>query len=405
MTSETLERAETSRTEKPAAEAQRRRANTPRGKAPRPRYRRTWLASARNDKLYFAQVREDPLLEIEALEPQENGTYVVVSSGGCTALSLLARGASKVIAVDLNTTQNHLVALKAAAVQWVDRENLFAFLGSGTMHPAVRLVNYAGLRRLLDRRAAAYWDANREIIARGVLNAGVSERFIRLVARVIRALVHPKSRIDRLLACRSLDEQRKLYHREWNNRRWRMLFSILLNRRAFDRAYDPRFFENVSNPSFAAHFRKLFEHSLCEIPVASNYFLHHMLRGKYPVGIEGGLPPYLEAGAFVDQENLELVDGGFAEFLATCEDESIDGFALSNICEWLTDGQVTELFTQIERVAKPGARVCFRNFVGHTEVPPAFRASVREDRTAGIDAITRDRSCLQSRIAICRVEK
>lgn len=367
--------------------------------------RRTRLPSARTDKLYFAQVREEPLLEIEALEPRDDRTFVVVSSGGCTALSLLARGAGKVVAVDLNATQNHLVALKAAALQSVDRENLIAFLGAGTMNPAVRLVNYATLRRLLDPAATAYWDANQSMIERGVLNAGVSERFIRLVAGVIRALVHPKSRIDRLLACRSLDEQRELYHREWNNRRWRMLFSILLSRRAFDRAYDPRFFENVSNPSFAAHFRKLLEHALCEIPVATNYFLHHMLRGNYPVGIDGGLPPYLEPARYTWTGNLELVDGGFAEYLATCEDDSVDGFALSNICEWLNDGQVTELFSQVERVAKPDARVCFRNFVGHTEVPPAFRSSIQEDRDAGIAAISRDRSCLQSRIAICRVEK
>ena len=367
--------------------------------------RRARLPGARNDKLYFAQVREDPLLEIEALEPLDDGTYVVVSSGGCTALSLLARGAGRVVAVDLNATQNHLVAFKVAAVQSVDRENLFAFLGAGTMNPAVRLVNYATLRRLLDPAAAAYWDANKSLIARGVLNAGVSERFIRLVATAIRAIVQPKSRIDRLLACRSLDEQRELYHREWNNRRWRMLFGILLSRRAFDRAYDPAFFENVSNPSFAAHFRKLVEHALCEIPVATNYFLHHMLRGRYPVGVEGGLPPYLEAGALTGQEDLDLVDGGYAEYLATCEDESVDGFALSNICEWLNEDRVEELFSQVERVAKPGAVVCFRNFVGHTEVPAAFRSSIKEDRKVGIAAISRDRSCLQSRIAICRVEK
>ena len=36
-----------------------------------------------------------------------------VSSGGCTALSLLAAGAGRVHAVDLNTTQNHVVELKA----------------------------------------------------------------------------------------------------------------------------------------------------------------------------------------------------------------------------------------------------------------------------------------------------
>jgi S-adenosylmethionine-diacylglycerol 3-amino-3-carboxypropyl transferase len=407
MTVEDVEVAEVAETEKPAAETQRRGASLLRGKAARPScvLRRTRLPSARTDKLYFAQVREDPLLEIEALEPRDDRTFVVVGSGGCTALSLLARGAGKVVAVDLNTTQNHLVQLKAAALHSVDRENLIAFLGAGEMNPAVRLANYGRLRWSLGGAATAYWDANQSMIARGVLNAGMSERFIRLVARVVRRVVHPESRIDRLLACRSLEDQRELYHDEWNNRRWRMLFTVLLNQRMFHRAYDPLFFENVSNPSFSAHFRKLLEHALCEIPVATNYFLHHMLRGKYPVGIDGGLPPYLEPAPFTWTGDLELVDGGFAEFLATCEDDSVDGFALSNICEWLDDGQITELFSQVERVAKPGARLCFRNFVGHTEVPPAFRSSIQEDRDAGIAAISRDRSCLQSRIAICRVEK
>src|ERR671917_609508 len=44
------------------------------------------------DKLFFAQVREDPVLEIEALEPSPEKTLVVVGSGGCTALSLLGAG-------------------------------------------------------------------------------------------------------------------------------------------------------------------------------------------------------------------------------------------------------------------------------------------------------------------------
>src|SRR5688500_18209993 len=64
------------------------------------------LPSASADRLFFAQVREDPLLEIEALAPAANSTTVVVSSGGCTALSLVACGGGRVISVDSNATQN-----------------------------------------------------------------------------------------------------------------------------------------------------------------------------------------------------------------------------------------------------------------------------------------------------------
>ena len=102
---------------------------------------------------------------------------------------------------------------------------------------------------------------------------------------------------------------------------------------------------------------------------------------------------------------LELVDGTYQDYLATCADDSVDGFALSNICEWLAPSQVPGLFDQVVRVARPGARVCFRNFVGHTDVPARLKDVLVEDVGRGIAEIRRDRSCLQARIAICTVEK
>ena len=52
----------------------------------------------------------------------------------------------------------------------------------------------------------------------------------------------------------------------------------------------------------------------------------------------------------------------------------------------------------------PGARFVFRNFVGWTEVPERWREVVVEDRAAGEALISGDRSAVQRRIAVCRVE-
>jgi len=90
---------------------------------------RTILPGARADRLFFAQVREDPCLEIEALAPLADARVVVVSSGGCTALSLLAAGAGHVTAVDLNSTQNHLVELKVAALRRLTMPEILSFFG------------------------------------------------------------------------------------------------------------------------------------------------------------------------------------------------------------------------------------------------------------------------------------
>lgn len=371
--------------------------------------RRTGLPGARTDRLFFAQVREDPLLEIEALAPLEGARVVVVSSGGCTAFSLLAAGARQVTAVDLNATQNHLVELKAAALRRLTMPEIMSFFGVARGTPRRRTRTYETLRPFIGEAAAQFWDGHQKMLGQGVLACGVSERFIGVVASVIKLLIHGPRRIERLLLASSVEEQRVLYDREWSSRRWNALFPILINRWTFDRAFEPEFFREVENPSFAAHFRKLLEHALCDVPTRNNYFLHQMLRGTYPTSVAGGVPPYLDRTRREvlrsRLDHLSLVDGGYAEYLATCPDSSVDALAISNICEWLDERGIEQLFAQIVRVARPGARFCFRNFVGHTEIPARFRGAVIEDVATSRAAILRDRSCLQARIAICRIQK
>jgi S-adenosylmethionine-diacylglycerol 3-amino-3-carboxypropyl transferase len=383
------------------------------------------LPGARSDRLFFAQVREDPRLEIEALRPSAGETIVIVGSGGCTALSLLASGAGRVVAVDLNRTQNHLIELKAAAIATLPIEWAWRFLGVVSAPASERRARYTTVRTRLSPAAAEYWDSRQKEIGIGALNAGVSERFIALVVRAMRLFVHRDERIRRLLACTSLDEQRALYETEWNSWRWKALFQVLMNRVAFRKAYDPAFFKQVENPSFAAHFHGLAEHALTRIPVADNYFLHHMLTGVFPVEQANGVPVYLSrelrgadhrpraegdemsgaarAAAAIRGERLTLVDGAMTDYLRTLPAQSVHGIGLSNICEWLVPSQIDELFAEVARVCAPGARVCFRNFVGWTEVPARWRHTIVEDRALGERLMSHDRSVVQRRLAVCDV--
>ncbi|WP_144124183.1 DUF3419 family protein [Catellatospora sichuanensis] len=358
--------------------------------------RRTELTGAVDDRLYFAQVREDPELEIAAFTGRWDGPIAVVSSAGCTALSLLAAGAAEVVGVDVNRTQNHLVELKAAAVAHLSPGSALGLLGGVPMAPDARRLAYGQIRGALTAGARGYWDAHPQAIVGGVLQAGVTERLMRLIARSLR-VVHPR-RIGTLLALRTLDQQREFYRRDWDTFGWRLLFQVLCNRLVLRRTYDERFFAHVEDPSYARHFRQVAEHTLTDLHIGGNYFLHHLLTGGYPVGCH---PPYLEAEVPVDR--LCLVDGTFTDYLRTRPDRSMAGFALSNICEWLSAAEIDELFTEIVRTARPGARLVFRNFVGWTEVPPRWRHAVREDRARGEELMRTDRSLCQRRFAICEV--
>jgi len=362
------------------------------------------LPGARDDRLYFAQVREDPALEIDALGVGPAETAVVVSSAGCTALSLLSTGAGRVIGVDLNRSQNHLLELKAASVRALDRDASVRFLGGAMATARSRWEAFLALQPLLSPAARRYWERHPDWIRSGVIRCGVSERFIRTVLGAVRAAVYPRARVDALLACRTLEEQRELFRSRWNTRRWRWLFRLLLNRFVFRRTYDPAFY-TYATESFPDHFRRLAEWTLTEIPVRSNYFLHQMLTECYPSAEVA--PPYLtRAGhaALGDvHRRLELVDGPAEELLRRTPDRSVHAFALSNICEWLAPAEVHRLFSEVIRTAVPGARVVFRNFVGATQVPPALAHRLPEDLELGAALTLRDRSAFASRIHLARV--
>ena len=368
---------------------------------------RLTLPGSYDDRLFFAQVREDPRLELEVLDPGPDDSIVVVGSGGCTALSLLAAGAGRVTAVDLNRTQNHVIELKLAAIATLGHRETLAFLGASDGSPLDRIDAYAALRQKLTAPACAYWDAHLPDIASGVLGVGVTEKFVRQVVFALRLFVHPQSRIDRMLGATSVDEQRALFEREWNTRRWRFFFRLLLNRGVFRRKYDPAFFSHLDRPSFAEHFRKRAEQTLTELPVRDNYFLHNMLTGRYPVDAFDGTPPYLShaghAAVANAPERLALVDGTVTEYLRTLPPQTVTGFVLSNIGEWLTPNERQSLFGEVARTAVPGAALCFRNFVGWTEVPQRYRNVIVEDRARGERMMPRDRSVVQRRIAVCRV--
>jgi len=153
--------------------------------------------------------------------------------------------------------------------------------------------------------------------------------------------------------------------------------------------------------------RGLAERAITELPVSSNYFLHQMLAGRYPVEEPDGVPPYLsEHGAAAvasERERLVLVDGSVTAYLGARAPHSVHVFALSNICEWMTPPDVDALFRQVLRTAAPGARLVYRNFVGWTDLP-GWCERIVPDHDLSARLSREDRSLMQRRAVACRVE-
>jgi len=365
--------------------------------------RRTNTGDGLAGRVVFAQVREDPSVDVAWVDPQEDDHVVVVTSGGCTALAMLAAGAGRVTAVDRNRAQNDLADAVTAAISVFDHPTMLRFVGAAPAPPSERLGLYPQVRPLLTDEARRRWDAHRRLIARGLVHAGLTERAAAPLAFAIRHFVQRPSTVAALLGAGDMAAQRDVFDRRWNNRRWRALFALTMNRVTCRPLYKG-FFDNVDGAGFSDVFRAGVDHALRDVPIAENWYLHDLFEGRFRADC---LPPHLRADAqatiAANRDRISLVDGSVVSLLRTLPDGDVNGFCLSNVGEWLAEAEFAALLREVVRVAAPGAVVVFRNFVPRGSAIPPGLADVLQPLVPDPMATVLDRSLVRYQTFACRV--
>ena len=115
----------------------------------------SWFKLVYRTNLVYNQCWEDPARDQEALGLGPDDRVLAITSAGCNVLDYALRGA-RVLAVDANPRQNHLLELKLAGIRTLGYEDFFALFGEGGT-PRAREI-YASLRDGLSREARAFWD-------------------------------------------------------------------------------------------------------------------------------------------------------------------------------------------------------------------------------------------------------
>ena len=324
-------------------------------------------------RLMFTQSWEDPACDRRALCPAPGETIFAITSGGDNVFEFLLTDPARVISVDLNPTQTHLLELKIAAFRRLSHAEMLALLGVAPPRHARRL--YGGLRDALSPSARDYWDAHLEWLDRGVLTCGGFERYFALLRGMLRWIVG-RRRMERLFTLRP-DEQPRFYEREWNGLRWRAFIRIGCSKAVLGNRLDPSWFVHADGErSFGAHFAGLAAHAIGTLPARSNYFLAQILLGRYLD--ETQTPAYLRAEHFTTIrsriDRLEPVTADVGDALAALPARSVDSFALSNVFEYSPADLFDRSKREVRRVARPGARVALRNLLAPRRLAddPAF---------------------------------
>src|SRR6185503_8682168 len=86
--------------------------------------RRAVFEAVYRTNLVYNQCWEDPARDREALDLSPRDRVLVITSAGCNALDYALTGA-RVVAVDANPRQNHLLELKRAGIRALDFDAFF----------------------------------------------------------------------------------------------------------------------------------------------------------------------------------------------------------------------------------------------------------------------------------------
>jgi S-adenosylmethionine-diacylglycerol 3-amino-3-carboxypropyl transferase len=356
-------------------------------------------------KLVFTHNWEDPESDQAALKIKSGDTVFAISSGACNVLGFLLSDPETIYSIDINPAQSCILELKIAAIKALDFEEFIAF--SGIKDHTNRAALYDKIKPFLSRETAVFWATRDKIIKEGFIMNGKYERFIRIAGKFM-TLLQGKNKVRKLFDEKSRQEQELYYDQVWNTKRFHYLFKIIFNKRILARrglVADYFHFDDGSK-SFAESFYNRSKKAFRDIPIQGNYFLSLYLLGRYRN--ENEVPAYLKKENYeIIKSRVDRIRSNTAEaqgWLDTMPDESINCFALSNICELMSEKDTYRLFTSVSRTGRKNARVIFRNLMIPREVPDDLKNLIVKDEILSKHIQFNDRSFVYGKVAAYNIK-
>ena len=333
--------------------------------------------------LVYAQIWEDPVVDMDALAITPADRIVTIASGGCNVMSYLTRTPASIEAVDLSPAHVALNRLKYAAARHLPEwEDFFAFFGrANDPENTVRYDRH--IARHLDPETRAFWEAPRRPFGKrritmfedGFYRFGALGQFISWAHRIA-----GWNGVDFAAFMRSPDQAAQVRFFEekmlpaLNSRIVRFLAS---NRASlFGLGIPPQQYEALAGAADGDIHAVLVERTralMCDHPLNENYFAWAAFNRGYDTSGKGPLPPYLTREAFETIKEhaprASIRNRTVTDFLGTCPDQSRDCYVLLDAQDWMNDQQLNDLWREIMRTARPGARVIYRTAGIETILP------------------------------------
>jgi S-adenosylmethionine-diacylglycerol 3-amino-3-carboxypropyl transferase len=314
----------------------------------------------------FAQVREDPRLDIALARQVEARTAFLIASGGCTLAALTAlTGIQRFAALDANPAQVALARLKVAALD-LARSDRRALFGYAPPHHSQWRGTTA--RYLIPAEQVASIGPTRVTDSMGFDFVGRYEWLFFMLEQ----LLPPSTRSNDDLA---------------------VAFAKVFHPSRLERLFGAAATQNTRQP-FADHFLYQTSQYLNALKPEVGFLNRFLTPSRHPVPT----PLWFTAPRPNRIAPIDWIVGPAARHLALAPNE-YDLVHLSNILDWLDTAEAAALLGHASRAVRPGGAVIVRQLNSRLDIP-ALCDGLNWERLEGRSLMARDSSFFYSAVHI-----
>lgn len=366
-------------------------------------------------RLVYAQIWEDPRVDLEALQLAPGANILTISSGGCNALAYLSAQPKAVHAVDLNGAHLAMLEIKKQAIKHLpDYDAVLQFLGDANQ--ADNLKRYQRhIRPHLDDNASDFWESRGingkpryHYFSKNAYQYGLLGRFIGFAHHLVKLL---GGDLQKIADAKNQNEQKLLFDTYVAPIFDHPFVRFLANRpiALYSLGIPPSQFaalkRDVETGKFAGMhllFKERMRHLACDFPLEENCFAQQAFARRYNIHQQTALPMYLQQQYFQTiKQHIERVQThhtSLTAFLNTQAAASMDAYLFLDAQDWMDKTQLTELWREVTRTAAPGAKVVFRTGGSASpleqQLPAELLTAWHTDQTNNRQLYARDRSAI-----------
>jgi len=325
------------------------------------------------DRLVYPQIWEDPRVDQKALAIDEHSSIFTIASGSCNIFNYLTLNPAKITAVDLNEAHVALFHLKKTAILHLNHEQFFDFFGFADKK--INVVVYEKLLKPhLDAKTIAYWEGRDrfkksrriEYFTKGFYKYGLLGEFIGFGHKVTGLL---GGSLSKIMKAKNIKEQKELFKEHIAPVFDKKLIKFLSNNAVtlYSLGIPPSQYDKMmeeSNGQMSELLKERMRKLACDFELSDNYFAWQAFGRCYDTKHRVAIPDYLKENNFAKlKENAykcSINHTSMTHLLKESEAYTFDKYILLDAQDWMDNDALNELWSEIDRTAKDGAKVIFR---------------------------------------------